>query len=291
MRRHPATQNRPPSNEACSAAVAEGINGQQYDLPKGCTIGGNCYAVGVHAGQKKSFTAVLLGVRKRLPPFLVKYLCDEAGRRTSLYLPDVKKTYVMAHDVQPWLPREGPTPCSAKTRAQRMNQKDEQAAAESAARKRPRKRTGKRVTFADLPPPFRPGSPCQFSQAETSEVSDIGPHDLSNSVSSVDGASDATPRVTGAEAEVNDRTESVHVECIYVDSANHTACSRVSSSIERKPTARAHFSSDTNVSLRFDLHEFPLLSLLISVVECNCASLLLRRLEVSSNFLLVVLTD
>eukprot|EP00966_Prymnesium_polylepis_P023660 544643-Prymnesium_polylepis.1 len=67
-------------------------------LPEGLAIGANVFAIGLHAGEKKTFTAVLLGVRKNSPPFLVKYISDENGRRTALYLPDVRKTYVMAHE-------------------------------------------------------------------------------------------------------------------------------------------------------------------------------------------------
>ncbi|KAL1500363.1 hypothetical protein AB1Y20_013026 [Prymnesium parvum] len=181
MRSASAIQNRPPSNRAAEKA-ADAHFPALPDLPEGCVIGANCYAVGLHAGEKKIFTAALLGVRKNSPQFLVKYLCDENGRRSSLYLPDVRKTYVMLEDVQPWLPREGPTPCSAKTRAQRSNLSDEQAAAERAARKRPRNRTGKRVTFAELPPPLsRSPSPGADSELEGREWLD-SPADSDHSI-------------------------------------------------------------------------------------------------------------
>ena len=124
-------------------------------LPEGLEIGKQCLAIGLHAGEKKTFTALFLGVRKNSPQVLVKYVCDENGRRTGLHLPEVRKTYVMPYEVHPWMARTKRAPCSAKTRGQlACRADDERAAVEGAARKR--SKHGKRVTWAPLPPPITP---------------------------------------------------------------------------------------------------------------------------------------
>ena len=147
-------------------------------LPDGVSIGGFCLAQGLvrrglfdflpircvhrsmpcppqHAGAKRPFQAVLLGVRKNSPPLLVKYCADEAGRRQALHLPDMRKAYVLPQDVVAWKPEPSKIhiPRSAKTRAQKVCSEEEARLANMPKKKR---RAGRRVTFADLPPPIRP---------------------------------------------------------------------------------------------------------------------------------------
>lgn len=127
-------------------------------VPEGVTIGGLCLAQGLFAGTKRPFQALLVGVRKNSPPLLVKYCADEAGRRKALHLPEMRKAYVLPSDVQPWRPHPSTihTPHSAKTRAQKVNREEEIVLASMYKKKK--KRHGKRVTWAELPPPLKRSS-------------------------------------------------------------------------------------------------------------------------------------
>ena len=71
----------------------------EASLPEGVTVGSAVLAPGLHAGQKKPFRAVLLGVRNIFPPLLVRYVATLDGRTIPLLLPEIRSTYLPSSDV------------------------------------------------------------------------------------------------------------------------------------------------------------------------------------------------
>ena len=125
-------------------------------LPPGVVIGEYVLANGLHAGQRGQFKALLVANRPIKPEFLVKYVADIEGRTMELLLPEVKNTYVEAHDLHPWPATQASrTPSSAKTRGQQASRAESADASSRSKRKRPS--NDKRVRFDERvvvhPPP------------------------------------------------------------------------------------------------------------------------------------------
>ena len=120
-------------------------------LPDGLSIGEYCQAMGLRAGTRHPFKAILIGRRSMKPEFLVKYVADIDGRTMPLLLPEVRNTYIDAGDVSPWQPASAGmrTPSSAKTRGQQASRAEVEAGASSLKRKRGASKAGKHVRFDD----------------------------------------------------------------------------------------------------------------------------------------------
>ena len=86
----------PPSSPIPLAEVGEA------SLPEGIKIGDHVLAAGLHAGQRKSFLAVLVGVRNvpsSCGTLLVRYVSTPNGKTIPLLLPEVRLAYVAKFDV------------------------------------------------------------------------------------------------------------------------------------------------------------------------------------------------
>ena len=57
--------------------------------------------MGLYAGSRKRFKAVVTGLRKQFPRIVVKYIATEDGNTTAIALPEMKTAYVMMADVEP----------------------------------------------------------------------------------------------------------------------------------------------------------------------------------------------
>lgn len=117
------------------------------------TIGGDCLAVGLHAGQRASFKAKLLRVRATAPQYLVRYVADLDGHTSVLRLPEVKHSYLHADEIAPWSePACKKAPTALKTRGQISNRESGQQA--MAGRRQgvggSSARTPRRVRFSDV---------------------------------------------------------------------------------------------------------------------------------------------
>jgi hypothetical protein len=95
--------------------------------------------MGLHAGQRRQFKALFMGIRPMKPEFLVKYVADVDGRTMPLLLPEVRNTYVPVHDLAPWRASAPLPPSSAKTQGQQADREEEQ---KRAAGERKRKQRG-----------------------------------------------------------------------------------------------------------------------------------------------------
>ena len=75
----------------------------EASLPEGIKIGDKVLAAGLHAGQRKPFLAVLVGVRDPVPSsrgtLLVRYVSTPDGKTMPLLLPEVRSAYVAKFDV------------------------------------------------------------------------------------------------------------------------------------------------------------------------------------------------
>ena len=89
---------------ASSAASGKGASSaaDMPSIPEGLVVGEPCLAMGLHAGQRRQFKALFMGIRPMKPEFLVKYVADVDGRTMPLLLPEVRNTYVPVHDLAPW---------------------------------------------------------------------------------------------------------------------------------------------------------------------------------------------
>ena len=130
---------------ASSAASGKGASSaaDMPSIPEGLVVGEPCLAMGLHAGQRRQFKALFMGIRTIKPEFLVKYVADVDGRTMALLLPEVRNTYVPVHDLAPFRASAPLPPISARTRGQ---QADRQADEKRTAGERKRKQ---RVGDAD----------------------------------------------------------------------------------------------------------------------------------------------
>ena len=75
----------------------------EASLPEGIKIGDKVLAAGLHAGHRKPFLAVLVGVRDPVPSsrgtLLVRYVSTPDGKTMPLLLPEVRSAYVAKFDV------------------------------------------------------------------------------------------------------------------------------------------------------------------------------------------------
>ncbi|KOO34599.1 hypothetical protein Ctob_014350 [Chrysochromulina tobinii] len=108
---------------ASSAASGKGASSaaDMPSIPEGLVVGEPCLAMGLHAGQRRQFKALFMGLRTIKPEFLVKYVADVDGRTMPLLLPEVRNTYVPVHDLAPWRASAPLPPSSAKTRGQQAD--------------------------------------------------------------------------------------------------------------------------------------------------------------------------
>jgi hypothetical protein len=92
----------------------------EASLPEGVTVGSAVLAPGLHAGQRKPFRALLLGVRNLFPPLLVRYVATLDGKTIPLLLPEIRSTYLPSSDVSKFdeVTMVAGSPRSAKTRGQ-----------------------------------------------------------------------------------------------------------------------------------------------------------------------------
>uniref|UniRef100_A0A7S3X0N9 Uncharacterized protein n=1 Tax=Emiliania huxleyi TaxID=2903 RepID=A0A7S3X0N9_EMIHU len=76
-------------------------------MPEGVEVGGFCVATAPHAGERRRFKAVLLGVRSSGVPLHVKFVGTEAGEPfTQLSAPSTATTFLFASQVSAWTPPE-----------------------------------------------------------------------------------------------------------------------------------------------------------------------------------------
>ena len=131
-------EHAPSAAPASSATSGKGASSaaDAPPIPEGLVVGEPCLAMGLHAGQRRQFKALFMGIRPMKPEFLVKYVADVDGRTMPLLLPEVRNTYVPVHDLAPWRASAPLPPTSAKTRGQ---QADRQAVEKRAAGERKRK--------------------------------------------------------------------------------------------------------------------------------------------------------
>ena len=134
-------EHAPSAAPASSATSGKGASSaaDAPPIPEGLVVGEPCLAMGLHAGQRRQFKALFMGIRPMKPEFLVKYVADVDGRTMPLLLPEVRNTYVPVHDLAPWRASAPLPPTSAKTRGQ---QADRQADEKRAAGERKRKQRG-----------------------------------------------------------------------------------------------------------------------------------------------------
>ena len=89
----------PPSGSSSPISLPEF---GEASLPEGIKCGDNVLAAGLHAGQRKSFLAVLVGVRNvpsSCGTLLVRYVSTPDGKTIPLLLPEVRLAYVTKFDV------------------------------------------------------------------------------------------------------------------------------------------------------------------------------------------------
>ena len=133
-------------------------------LPEGVEVGDTVLATGLHAGMRKPFKAVLMGVRSQYPPLLVRYTSTVDGRTLPILIPEIISTYLPPSEVSRFDEGEHKKPCprSAKTRGQQAEAVEAELAP---VRKRTKAnaRAGKRVRFVDehgvLMPPMEDDEP------------------------------------------------------------------------------------------------------------------------------------
>ena len=133
-------------------------------LPEGVEVGDTVLATGLHAGMRKPFKAVLMGVRSQYPPLLVRYTSTIDGRTLPIVIPEIISTYLPSSEVSRFDEgeRKRPLPRSARTRGQQAEAVEAELAP---VRKRPKEdaKAGKHVRFTDehgvLLPPIEDDEP------------------------------------------------------------------------------------------------------------------------------------
>jgi hypothetical protein len=73
----------------------------EIDVPAYVEPGETILAMGLHAGIRKRFKAVVIKIRKQFPRIVVKYVADEGGGTHPLQLPDPVTAYLTSSDVEP----------------------------------------------------------------------------------------------------------------------------------------------------------------------------------------------
>jgi hypothetical protein len=84
-----------PMDRKASVDPAEEMGVPAYAMP-----GSEVLAMGLHAGVRKRFKAVVTGLRKQFPRIVVKYVATEDGGTHPLELPDPAIAYVTMSDVE-----------------------------------------------------------------------------------------------------------------------------------------------------------------------------------------------
>ena len=95
----PAATAPPPPGDASPPPISLPPEVGEASLPEGVTVGSAVLAPGLHAGQRKPFRALLLGVRNVFPPLLVRYVATLDGKTIPLLLPEIRSTYLPSSDV------------------------------------------------------------------------------------------------------------------------------------------------------------------------------------------------
>ena len=80
-------------------------------LPEGVEVGDTVLATGLHAGMRKPFKAVLMGVRSQYPPLLVRYTSTVDGRTLPILIPEIISTYLPPSEVSRFDEGEHKKPC------------------------------------------------------------------------------------------------------------------------------------------------------------------------------------
>ena len=57
--------------------------------------------MGLHAGSRKRFRAVVISLRTQFPRIVVKYIATEDGVTAAIALPEMATAYLHAADVEP----------------------------------------------------------------------------------------------------------------------------------------------------------------------------------------------
>ena len=162
-------------------------------MPEGVEVGDTVLATGLHAGMRKPFKAVLMGVRSQYPPLLVRYTSTVDGRTLPILIPEIISTYLPSSEVSRFDEGEHKKPCprSAKTRGQQAEAVEAEAAP-ACKRAKADAKAGKRVRFVDehgvlLPPieddeppanaesPRSPGSPRSSPRAPSPPPAPLNP--------------------------------------------------------------------------------------------------------------------
>jgi hypothetical protein len=84
-----------PMDRKASVDPSEEMGVPPYAMP-----GSEVLAMGLHAGVRKRFKAVVTGLRKQFPRIVVKYIATEDGGTHPLELPDPITAYVTMSDVE-----------------------------------------------------------------------------------------------------------------------------------------------------------------------------------------------
>ena len=128
-------------------ASSSSSSARRSRLPPGVSVGTSCTAIGLYAGMRRPFKALLLATRERSPAVHVKFVADAHGREEALYLPELRRAFVDYADITPYSDKGRPPPTASKTRLQRKEQSET-----APPRVRSTKR-GKRVSWADAMEP------------------------------------------------------------------------------------------------------------------------------------------
>jgi len=133
---------------AIDASSAYSTKDAPAAIGSGLVVGGDCLAVGLHAGHRDWFKARFVRMRAMVPQYLVRYVADVDGNTGALRLPEVRNSWVQAHEIAPWHePACKRPPTAAKTRGQ-LSDRDSGAGGGRASRGAT-VRTPRRVRFSD----------------------------------------------------------------------------------------------------------------------------------------------